>query len=192
MRNINITHGFVALGACVLLGLGVAQAQPEAAEPSLGDQFAVAEQTELSPPQMLEASEKTLERMEQGAENIRRQLREARDERDVIKTLCLDDKLSQMDVAKRTVIDRVEGLRAAAQAGNEERARHEYAVVSAIRERAEDLIAEANQCIGEETGFMGESRVTLTVDPNIPDTDTATIPTDPIISQAPVLSSPTF
>jgi hypothetical protein len=52
-------------------------------------------------------------------------------------------------------------------------------------------VKEANQCIGEEAGFIGESQVSLQVDPNIPDNNVDQLGSDPeIISEPPVLASP--
>jgi len=57
----------------------------------------------------------------------------------------------------------------------------------------DQLVKEANQCIGEEAGFIGESQVSLQVDPNIPDNNTDQLGSDPeIISEPPVLPSPTM
>jgi hypothetical protein len=53
------------------------------------------------------------------------------------------------------------------------------------------LVAEAQQCIGEETGFVGNSDVTMDIDPAIPDADPSNFPDDPLVSEPPVLSSPT-
>lgn len=202
----------VTLTSVMLVGIGVAGAQTEAAQPSPAQpapaveaaaQPAVAVQpaaagvavppgaAQLTPQQMLERGKSTVERMEAGADNIRRMLREARQERDVVKALCLDDKLTQMDVAKRTAGERLAGLETAVTTNNSERVVHEHAVLDALRERGEGLVAEANQCIGEETGFVGESRVTTAIDPNIPEFDPQ-VPTDPLFSDPPVLVSPTL
>ena len=62
--------------------------------------------------------------------------------------------------------------------------------IQVLRDRVRSLVAEANQCIGEETGFIGESQVTVQIDPTIPD-DPSAYPNDPIISQPPVIASPT-
>ncbi len=72
-----------------------------------------------------------------------------------------------------------------------DRAKHEFTIVQVLKDRSSALVSEANQCIGEETGFIGESTVTVSIDPNIPDTDTTTFPNDPLVSQPPTLSSPT-
>ncbi len=90
--------------------------------------------------------------MEAAADHVGRMLRDARNKKDVVKTLCLDDKLSQMNVAARSATDRVAAIEAAAKAGNTERVGHDNAVLEALAARGTALSAEANQCIGEESG----------------------------------------
>jgi hypothetical protein len=128
--------------------------------------------------------------MEQGAAFVRKQLSDAREARDVVKVLCLNDKLSQIDVAIRSARDRVPNLRGASERNDNDRARHEFTVIQVLRDRVRALVAEANQCIGEETGFVGESEITVDIDPTIPD-DPSDFPDEPIVSQPPVISSPT-
>ncbi len=183
----------VLVGA-LTVGIGVAsaqQAQPEPAptSPIAAPQFEDSADAALTPAQMLEKAQVQLARLEAGAEAIQKQLREARQSRDVVKSLCLDDKLTQMNVAKRTAAERVSGLEIAVKAGDAERSRHEHAVIGALGERGEALSAEANQCLGEETGYMGDSRLTVEVDPNIAETDPG-IPLDPIDSVRPVVFEP--
>ena len=47
-------------------------------------------------------------------------------------------------------------------------ASHEYTILTVLRQRVEQLGAEANQCIGEESAILGETEVTTTIDPNLP------------------------
>jgi hypothetical protein len=64
-------------------------------------------------------------------------------------------------------------------------------ILQVLKDRVDQLVKEANQCIGEEAGFIGESQVSLQVDPNIPDNNTDQLGSDPeIISEPPVLASP--
>jgi hypothetical protein len=176
--------------------VGGASAQPEqpaqAGQP--GDQaveVAAQRDVSLTPQQMLAEANKYLPAMEQGAAAVRRQLTKAREERDVVKTLCLDDKRTQIDVAIRSAEDRMVSLRSAVAASDNDRAKHEFTVLQVLRDRLRTLVSEANQCIGEEVGFVGDSRVTVDIDPNIPETDPSVFPDAPvIISQPPVVSSP--
>lgn len=146
----------------------------------------------LTPQQMLGNADKFLPQMDQGQNVVRRQLEGARQARDVVKTLCLNDKLTQIDVALRTARDRYGALRGAVTRNDADRSKHEYTVLQVLRDRVRSLVSEANQCIGEEAGFVGESRVTVDIDPNIPETDPSDFPDDPIVSEPPVTSSPTL
>jgi len=157
---------------------GAAASPPPATEPN-----------QMTPQQMAAAAKALLPAMDKAAAVIRRELTMAREKKDVVKALCLNDKLNQVDLASRTATDRVAGLEAAAAANDVERARHQYTVVLVLNERVGTLGSEANQCIGEETGFVGESAVTVEVT-NVPDVDPSEQPTPQLVSQPPVVSAP--
>lgn len=178
--------GFVTAVAIVgALGLAAAQeTAPGSALPADAESDA-----NLTPQQMLAKAKSFVPAMDRSATAVRRQLTVAREQRDVVKALCLNDKLNQIDLATRTATDRMPGLESAVGQNDAERAKHQFTVLQVLRERVTTLVSEANQCIGEETGFVGESNVTVEVDPNIPDTDPSEFPTDPIISNPPILSS---
>ena len=65
-----------------------------------------------------------------------------------------------------------------------ENSRHEFAVLQVLRDRVRTLVQESNQCIGEEAGFVGESKVIVNIDPGIPSNDQTVLPsqTDTIIA----------
>jgi hypothetical protein len=120
---------------------------------------------------------------------VRRQLAEARAKRDVVKTLCLDDKLSQLDVAIRSASERMEALELAVSRSDGDLANHEFTILSVLRQRTDQLSAEANQCIGAEGTLVGESSVTSTVDPNLPDEDPSDYPSFDVVTEVPSCSS---
>jgi hypothetical protein len=143
-------------GAAPAAGAGGADAQ-------LGFQ----RKTQLSPQESLIEADKHLGRMDQAARAVRKQLESARQQRDVVKSLCLDDKLSQIDVAGRSAKERKGSLAAAVQRNDAELANHEYTILTVLRQRTEQLTAEANQCIGEEAAYLGETKVSTQIDPSI-------------------------
>jgi hypothetical protein len=106
--------------------------------------------------------------IEVSSQSILRQLQTARKDRDVVRVLCLNDKLNQVDVALRSAQDRVTAVRSAAERGDADRTRHEYTVLEVLNDRVRILVNESNQCIGEETGFIGEAEVSVSIDPNLP------------------------
>lgn len=142
--------------------------------------------TQLSPQEQLVEGDRSIQRMEQAGSSVRKQLQAAREARDVVKTLCLNDKLSQIDVAIRSARDRKSSLQAAATRNDAELSNHEFTILTVLRQRAEQLTAEANQCIGEEAAFIGDTKVTTTVDPTLPPSDeTQFPPTDPTLISGP-------
>ncbi len=178
------------LGAIGVLGcFGVAFAQSS----NTGASINVSSQLDanLTPQQMLDRARSFKPMMDNDAAAVQRQASEAKLKHDVVKSLCLSDKLSQIHVAVTTASSRIDTLSAAASHNDSDRAKHEFTIIQVLKDRSQALVAEANQCIGEETGFIGESTITVTIDPNIPNTDPTQFPNDPIVSEPPVLSSPT-
>lgn len=124
--------------------------------------------TQLSPQEQLGEANKHVTRMEQASGSVRKMLAEARNQRDVVRTLCLNDKLSQIDVATRSARERRGALQAAVNRNDAELSNHEFTILTVLRQRVEQLVAEANQCIGEEAAFIGDTKTRVTIDPEIP------------------------
>lgn len=168
--------GFTAVAAFALLighGIAAAQAQGQAAPQAPDATAGITRQVNLTPQEQLSQADSFLARMDGSRTVVRQALEKARIARDVVKTLCLNDKLNQLDVAIRSARERRESLAAAAQRADTDLSNHEFTILSVLKQRAEQLSAEANQCIGQEAGFVGESAVSFTVDPGIVD-DTST------------------
>lgn len=135
-------------------------------------------------------TEANLGRMSAARENMRQALEKARIQRDVVKTLCLNDKLNQTDVAIRSARERKESLAAAAQRADSDLANHEFTILGVLRQRVDQLTAEANQCIGQEASTIGDSAVSFTVDPGMaPDTSTFQDPGGNIVVDPPTCTS---
>ncbi len=164
-----------------------AQTAPAPAAPAgdVNGQVGFQRKTSLTPDEQLAESAKHLGRMEQAAAGVRKMLEEARKQRDVVKTLCLNDKLSQVDVAIRSGRDRRTQLTAAVGRKDTELANHEFTIITVLRQRSEQLVAEANQCIGEEAAFVGDTRTKVTIDPSIPPDETPYPSNDPSLVLAP-------
>lgn len=141
--------------------------------------------TQLTPQEQLNESQRHLARMDQAGGGVRRMLEDARRQRDVVRTLCLNDKLSQVDVAIRSGRERRSQLQSAVTRNDAELANHEFTILTVLRQRVEQLVAEANQCIGEESAFVGDTRVKATVDPTIPPEEAPYPPTDPSLVVGP-------
>lgn len=178
-RHMRVRSSFKWVLAFGMLGyVATAGAQtPATGGPATGEgqatgQVGFQRKTQLTPQEQLAEAGKHLTRMEQASGSVRKMLEEARRQRDVVKTLCLNDKLSQIDVAIRSARDRRTQLQAAVNRNDAELSNHEFTILTVLRQRVEQLIAEANQCIGEEAAFVGETRTRVTIDPDIPPDET--------------------
>jgi hypothetical protein len=178
--------GVAILLACLALGAGVgardafaqgltpASTPPAAPPVDLAPPAAGANPEEqLSPEQMLGRAKQFVAGIEQASGSISRQLQAARKDRDVVRVLCLSDKLNQVDVALGSARDRMNSLRGAAERSDADGTRHEYTVLEVLNDRVRVLVNESNQCVGEETGFIGEAEVSVSVDPNLPNAETS-------------------
>jgi hypothetical protein len=115
----------------------------------------------------------------------------ARQERDIIKVNCLNDKLTQIDVTLRSSREHQELLQTAVSINNDGQRNHEFTLLTIFRSHAEGLVTEAHQCVGEDTGtFDHGTIVTTRVDPNIPEQDTTVLNPDSLVPDRPLVASP--
>ena len=193
MRLLNKPWAIACLSVVTLTAVGVAIAQegggPAPSSPATKE-VAGGQDVSLSPKEMLDKVRGFIPEMDKLRGTVAEQLSEAKKKKDVVKALCLDDKVKQMKLATDTAKDRVVDLSSAVSQNDPDRSKHEFTVIQVLRERVQTLVAEAQQCIGEETGFVGNTDVTVDIDPAIPDTDPSGFPDDPLVSEPPVLSSP--
>jgi uncharacterized protein len=151
---------------------GSATAQPAnggAPLPPPDGQVGFQRNANLSPQEMISEGTAAVTRMQNASATVGRQLTQARSSRDVVKTLCLNDKLSQIDVTTRSAQDRLSQLQASVARGDLEGAHHHFSILTAHRQHAEQVTAEANQCIGEEIAFVGATQVSTQIDEGIVD-----------------------
>ncbi len=139
-----------------------------------------------------------VQRIESVATSIRKQLEVARGQRDVVKVLCLNDKLNQVDVAKRAAKDRLSALKAAneevksGKAASRDAATHEFTILITIQRRSDQLGGEANSCVGQEEASLGQAKVVQTVGNNLPPVgrETDFPPSDPnLVTEVPKCTS---
>jgi hypothetical protein len=179
-----------ATALALLVGTGLAAAQAPQAAPPAQAQSGLARQVSLSPAEQVSQAEGFIARMDAARETVKRQLETARKQRDVVKTLCLNDKLNQLDVALRSARDRKSALAAAAQRNDSDLSNHEFTILTVLRQRTEALTAEANQCIGITETFVGEkAEVTVQIEPNMATEDPSVYPAANVIVQPPACSS---
>ena len=183
-----VLRSSVLIGA-LLMGVGGALVRDAVAQelPQANVEAGVAGSVDLSPSTTALSGESAAaltpeERLVRGKEHVASidgssraillQLQTARKDRDVVRVLCLSDKLNQVDVASRSAQDRFGALKIAVERGDGDGSRHEFTVLEVLNDRVRVLVNESNQCVGEETGFIGDAEVTVSVDPSLPDAET--------------------
>jgi hypothetical protein len=174
MRSTHLRAASVFLSA-LAIGLGV-----QAAEPTEEPDAASAE-VESSPDVGDADAEELLARarqmqigIAQVADSLSNALREARQNKDVVREVCLDDKLNQADVAAETAQDRVSSMVAAIAVGDVATVKRDFVVLSALSDGAQDLAASGDRCLGEEQASnLGDPKpLQVTIDPAIPTQET--------------------
>jgi hypothetical protein len=193
MRLLKKPWAIACLTLAMTTGVGAAIAQQSGRQQGKDEPTPVSggQDVNLTPPQMLARVQNLIPELEKQRGAVALQLKDAKEKKDVVKSLCLDDKVKQMKLASDTAKDRVIALSSAVSQNDGDRSKHEFTVIQVLKERVQGLVAEAQQCIGEETGFIGNDQVSVTIDPAIPDDESDTeIPEDPLVSEPPVFSSP--
>lgn len=175
-------------GLSLLVGTGIAAAQAGGGAAPADAQAGVARQVTLSPQEQVAQADAFVQRMESTRSSVRRQLETARTQRDVVKVLCLNDKLNQIDVAIRSARERKQALEAASARNDADLMNHEFTILSVLRQRADQLTAEANQCIGEEGVSIDEAAVNVTVE-DVPKEDPSQYPSTEVVIEVPSCSS---
>jgi hypothetical protein len=163
---------WLGVGVFVLCAAGSATAQPSGGGAAGGNaQLGFEKKQQLTPQEAAAQAATILARLDQAASAVRHQLDAARQQRDIVKSLCLSDKLSQIDAAARSCRDRNAALQAAVQRNDVELSNHEFTIMSVLGQRGNQLIAESNQCIGQDMSFVGQTEVSTDVSNTLPAED---------------------
>ncbi len=180
----------ISLGVLVILGVSIGAARAQNAPPS-GTEVRTQRVAQLSGPDQLREAGSVIDSISSTRRMVSDLLDRARQERDIIKVNCLNDKLTQIDVTLRSSREHQELLQTAVTINNDGQRNHEFQLMTIFRSRAQGLEGEARACIGEDTGtFDRDTRLTLIVDPNIAQQDTTTLTPDTLLPERPLVTSP--
>ena len=168
------------------------EAAPLSGESLVGGEGDSAADVNLTPAELRAQGLEALAAVDASSQQVRAMAAAAKDKRDVVKVLCLEDKTTQVSAALTTSQERAEALQVALDTSALERARHEYVMLMTLRDRVVTLMNEANQCIGEETGFTGDAELTVEIDPNLPEVQADIIGFVAIVAIPPSLSSAVY
>jgi hypothetical protein len=168
----------LTIGLFLLIGQGVSRAEDKSHS----------NEKNISAVQQVTQAKNFIGKMNSSRFAIQKQLESSRSSRDIVKTLCLNDKLNQIDVAVRSAQERKIELQTAADRGEAELISHNFTILSVLSQRVEQFYSEGLRCISQDGGFIGEVSIKTSVDPAIPAATTAIIDNN-IIVQPPTCSS---
>lgn len=188
MNAIRVRAGMGVMVLSLAVADGVANAQDAPARTSTELAEPNAQQVPLD--QMKTRAEAIIGRIQAVEGQVGAMLLSAKEDRQVVRVLCLTDKSNQVALALGTAKDRQSSLLAALSRGADGRARHEYRLLAVVGENVENLSAEANLCLGGEAGPVGESSLDVDIDPNLPAPDPGVVPLAPIVALVPLVASP--
>ena len=190
-RRIRVLLTFALALATGGLGFAVAQDEGVAVSADVENDEAeleVQRRANLTPEEQVAQAETIVERGNATSRQVSAMLDEARQERDIIRITCLNDKLTQINANLRTATERSTALKDAVSAQDAPRRNHEFTVLSVLAQKLQTLEREAQQCIGEDIFETGATSVTTERpdDPLNPDV----VPVPPPVVTVPVFVPP--
>lgn len=129
----------------------------------------------LSAPDMATQANDYMGKMRSTESRVTKLQDEARAKKDVIKLNCVSDKVVQIKGHIAVGDQSMAGLNTAISRGDTPGRQHEFTRMTIIYQKVVVLGTEAENCIGEDASYVGETRVDVEIDPNIPNDD----PTEP-------------
>jgi len=136
--------------------------------------------SQLTAQEQLNQTDAYLDKMDAVAAEVERLAQKAKEEKDIIKLNCVNDKKAQILSHRDNARQYRESLKLAASRGDDGARNHEFAKLTIAYQKVIVLQKEAEACVGEETGYVGETRVEAVVDPNITKEDPTTLPGEPV------------
>lgn len=132
-----------------------------------------------------------LRTMRQTETRVANLARRARSDQDLIKLNCVNDKLVELKANLRLAEQVVGQLKLAAARRDEGARNHEFNKLTITYQKVTVLGHEAGACVGKEISYVGDTQVTVQVDPDI-DTqgDPTEPPATPLPPDRPPLASP--
>jgi hypothetical protein len=140
--------------------------------------------------QIQNISNNSLVIIEDNIKSIRKKSKQARENKDVVKFLCLNDKLNQADVLSQSAKDHIQSLSRAIKRNDIESARYEFEILHTFNSRMRSILQEVDQCIGEDIGIVDKPNIRFTIDSDIVKNDPIFTQLDLIIILPPTISSP--
>lgn len=185
MSSVFRNRAFLAAATCVFAASSVfAQDNPNA-------EVKFRKASQLSAQEQLAQSDKYIAKMKSILVRTQKLAQKARQDKDLIKLNCVNDKLIRIKGNLRLAEGSRKALKLAAARGDAGGRNHEFAKLTITFQKVTVLGQEAEACAGEEISYVGKSRVQVQVDPDVAQQgDPTETPPPPLPVVRPPLASP--
>jgi hypothetical protein len=159
------------LAGVMVLGGGYVVAQDAPVDPldlAADEEEPAAARVELSPSEMRTQATHSIAAMQDNLKRIVQLQETARRQKDVIKLNCVNDKLLQVKQLLNIAESANTNLQEMIARADEEGRYHEFGRIQIAHQQATVLATEAENCVGEDFTFFGETEVTVDK-PTMPD-----------------------
>lgn len=178
----------VAMG---LAGSGMAEEQINAADSSATVKTETQKETTdgLSDQQKTEKAQVAVQKMQDVLNKVLKYVQDARDERDVVKLNCINEKLSSIKGLLKISEQSNVVLRESLARRDAESAEHEFEKISIAQRKCEQLLTESEACVGDLTAYAGATELEVIVE-GIKADDPTKAPDVPVVVERPPAASP--
>ncbi len=186
----------LALGLLLVSGVVMAQpaptpappaAPPPGAAPPAAIDLRVQQRSNITPQEMQAGAGEYRERIANVITRIDTLLKEARDQKDIIRINCLTDKLVQVKASSGVADRSFTTMQESLTRGDRGSSLHEFTRITIINQNVQVLAGEAEACVGEELSYVGATRVDVE-EPTAPDPNPGT--PEPTVPERPPSASP--
>ena len=146
--------------------------------------------SQLSAAEQLAQTAKYVARMKQTLASVGKLAKRARVEKDIIKLNCVNDKQIQIKGNLRLAEQTRDAIKVASARGDAGARDHEFSKLTIAFQKVTVLGQEAEACIGQEIAYVGQTKVDVSVDPDIPQEDPTTEAPPPLPTIRPPVASP--
>jgi hypothetical protein len=158
-----------APGALLLAGVALAQGGDSGLD--------LRKASQLSPNETVKEARDYRQKMGDTKGRIDKLLDRAHKQKDVIKINCLQDKSLQVKGHIAVADQSMTTLNGAVSRGDDGARQHEFMRLTILFQKVVVLGTEAENCVGEDVSYVGDTKVDVEIDPSIPSDD----PTEPAL-----------
>lgn len=179
---------FLRIAIFLLVGIfSVSVVGADNAEDASPENAAVAIDESKSEAEMLPYVNNQLKESKHIEMSVKSMIDNARKEKDTVRILCIDDKLTQIQALLKAIDNRIETLNVALDAKDSGTARHQFVILQVSFNKINSLRVQADACVGNDDIVIGASESEVSISEEYISAPEATTPGQDIYTPEPVV-----